>query len=54
VHLDKVVLDITAQAGPGNLVGNLVCTVTHLLDGNAVQTALQNLLNALTAAISRL
>jgi hypothetical protein len=54
VHLDKVVLDITAQAGPGNLLGNLLCTVAHLLDGNASQTAIQNLLNALTAAISRL
>ncbi len=25
VHLDQVVLDVTAQSGPGNLVGNLVC-----------------------------
>jgi hypothetical protein len=54
VHLDKVVLDITAQSGPGNLLGNLLCTVTHLLDGNASQTAVQNLLNALLRAISRL
>lgn len=54
VHLDKVVLDVAAQAGPGNLLGNLLCTVTHLLDGNASLTAIQNLLNALTAAISRL
>jgi len=54
VHLDRVVLDISAQPGPGNLLGNLLCAVTHLLDGNASQTALQNLLNALAAAISRL
>src|SRR5256885_39945 len=32
VHLNQVVLDITAQAAPGNLLGNLLCAVTHLLD----------------------
>ena len=25
VHLNQVVLDITAQSGPGNLLGNLLC-----------------------------
>ena len=32
VHLDKVVLDITAQQAPGNLLGNLLCAVAGLLD----------------------
>ena len=32
VHLDEVVLDITAQAAPGNLLGNLLCAIAHLLD----------------------
>ena len=32
VHLDQVVLDITAQSGPGNLLGNLLCAVAGLLD----------------------
>jgi hypothetical protein len=45
VHLDQVVLDITAQSGPGNLLGNLLCAVTHLLDSNAAGDALSNLLN---------
>lgn len=45
VHLDRVVLDITAQSGPGNLLGNLLCAVAHLLDGNAALTALVNQLN---------
>jgi hypothetical protein len=48
VHLDKVVLDITAQPGPGNLLGNLLCAVAGLLDGNS--TGLNGLLNALVAA----
>ncbi len=47
VHLDRVVLDITAQAGPGNLLGNLLCAVAHLLDGSASGNALTNLLNTL-------
>ena len=45
VHLNQVVLDITAQSGPGNLLGNLLCAVAHLLDSNAAITALANLLN---------
>jgi hypothetical protein len=32
VDLSEVVLDITAQPGPGNLLGNLLCAVTGLLD----------------------
>jgi hypothetical protein len=32
VHLNQIVLDIDAQAGPGNLLGNLLCAVAGLLD----------------------
>lgn len=49
VHLNRVVLDITAQSGPGNLLGNLLCAVAHLLDGTNPTTLdllrLSNLLN---------
>ena len=47
VHLDQVHLNITAQSGPGNLLGNLLCSVSHLLDsGNGnVLTAITNLIN---------
>jgi hypothetical protein len=33
VSLNQVVLDITAQSGPGNLLGNLLCSVAGLLNG---------------------
>lgn len=33
VHLSRVVLDIVAVSGAGNLLGNLLCAVTGLLDG---------------------
>ncbi len=33
VDLDTVNLDIVAQSGPGNLLGNLLCAVAGLLDG---------------------
>lgn len=33
VHLDKVVLNIDAHSGSGNLLGNLLCAVAGLLDG---------------------
>ena len=32
VDLSRVVLDITAQTGAGNLLGNLLCAVAGLLD----------------------
>ncbi|TML85017.1 MAG: hypothetical protein E6G08_16320 [Actinobacteria bacterium] len=51
VHLDKVVLDITAQSGPGNLLGNLLCAVSHLLDSNASATAIAGVLNNLLGLI---
>lgn len=33
VNLDRVDLNITAVSGPGNLLGNLLCSVVGLLDG---------------------
>jgi hypothetical protein len=33
VHLNRVVLDITAVQGAGNLLGNLLCAVANLLNG---------------------
>src|SRR2546430_661706 len=39
VHLNRVVLDITAQSGPGNLLGNLLCGIAHLLDQNSPAAA---------------
>lgn len=35
VHLNRVVLNITAQSGSGNLLGNLLCAVAHLLDNTS-------------------
>jgi hypothetical protein len=32
IDLNQVVLDITAESGAGNLLGNLLCAVTGLLD----------------------
>ena len=36
VHLNQVVLDIVAQSGAGNLLGNLLCAVAGLLDGGGL------------------
>jgi len=51
VHLDKVVLDITAQSGPGNLLGNLLCSVAHLLDSNGSGQGLVSVLNQLLRSL---
>lgn len=48
VHLDRVVLDVTADAGPGNLLGNLLCAVAGLLDDSPLQLGvLRDLLRAI-------
>ncbi len=52
VHLNQVVLDITAQSGPGNLLGNLLCAVAHLLDNPSGQ--LSGLVNQLNHILSLL
>jgi hypothetical protein len=48
VHLDRIVLDIDAQSGPGNLLGNLLCAVAGLLDNPG---GLANLLNQILGII---
>ncbi len=53
VHLDKVVLDISAQSAPGNLLGNLLCAVSHLLDSNGLP-GLSNLLNRILGILGGL
>jgi hypothetical protein len=52
VHLDRVVLDISAVPGAGNLLGNLLCAITNLLNGGGALTALANLLNQLLALLT--
>jgi hypothetical protein len=54
IHLDRVVLDITAETGPGNLLGNLLCAIAGLLDTNSIGTQLVNLLNQLLAVLGGL
>jgi hypothetical protein len=47
VHLDRIVLDITAEPGPGNLLGNLLCAIAGLLDrGLDLDRVLRDLLRA--------
>jgi hypothetical protein len=53
VHLDRVHLNITAEPGPGNLLGNLLCAVANLLNGPSPDLrALTDLLNAILALLN--
>ena len=51
VHLNQVVLDITAVPGVGSLLGNLLCSVANLLNGGGLPvsqvTGLLNILQQL-------
>ncbi len=55
VHLDTVHLTITAQQGSGNLLGNLLCSVANLLNGNSLlQGQVTQLLNVLNTLLGNL
>jgi hypothetical protein len=51
IHLNKVVLDIVAQTGAGQLLGNLLCAVAGLLDNGGT---LSQLLNRLGQILNQL
>jgi hypothetical protein len=59
VHLDDcangpVTVSITAQSGPGNLLGNLIGGLAHLLETHAASPALLHQLNRISAEIGKL
>jgi len=54
VDLNQVVLNITAVQGAGNLLGNLLCAITGLLDAGSIGTQLAGLLNQLLGALAGL
>jgi hypothetical protein len=55
IDLNQVHLTITAQQAPGNLLGNLLCAVTNLLNGAGTTgpnlNAIVNLLNSILALL---
>jgi hypothetical protein len=51
VHVDKIVVDITAHSGPGNLLGNLLCGLANALNGGASATTIANILNQILAVL---
>lgn len=51
VHLDRIVLDISAQPGAGNLLGNLLCAIANLLNSGGPLQQIVNLLNQILALL---
>ena len=51
VHLNRIVLDIEATPGPGNLLGNLLCAIAGLLDNTGVVNPIRRILNAVLAIL---
>jgi hypothetical protein len=51
VQLNQVVLDITAVPGAGNLLGNLLCAITGLLDNTNPLAQIVTLLNQILALL---
>lgn len=53
VDLNQVHLVINAVQGAGNLLGNLLCAIVHLLDGNPTAGGLAALLNSILAVLGQ-
>ena len=51
IHLNQVILDIVAVTGAGNLLGNLLCAITGLLDGGGALAQIVSLLNSVLALL---
>lgn len=52
---NEIVVDLTAVAGPGNLLGNLLCAVANLLNNNPLNLAgINNLLNQINQILAGL
>ena len=51
VDTNQIVIDISAQSGPGNLLGNLLCGIANALNGGGSASTLANLLNRLLAIL---
>ena len=49
ITTNKIVIDITAERGPGNLLGNLLCGLANALNGGG--GGLANLLNRLLGLV---
>lgn len=54
VDLNQVVLDITGATGAGNLLGNLLCAITGLLDLPGAIAAVTNILSNINNILSGL
>lgn len=52
VTLDTVHLNISAEQGPGNLLGNLLCAVAGLLDGGLNLNGIARLLNQVLSILA--
>ncbi len=51
VTTNQIVIDISAQPGPGNLLGNLLCSVANLLNGGGTLQQIVALLQQILAAL---
>ena len=51
---NPIVLNVTAVPGAGNLLGNLLCAVTHLLDNTGSGAGLTALLNNINTILAGL
>ena len=52
VDLNQVILDVTAVSGTGNLLGNLLCAVTNLLDIPGAIAAITNIIGNINSILS--
>jgi hypothetical protein len=53
-HGGPVTVDVTAEAGSGKLLGNLLCNLSHVLDSNAGANAITRAIDRVARALAAL
>jgi hypothetical protein len=54
IDTNQITLNITAVSGPGNLLGNLLCGISNLLNQGGLLGQIQNELSSLTALLNQI
>jgi hypothetical protein len=54
IDTNQITVNITAVSGPGNLLGNLLCGISNLLNQNGLLAQIENDLSSLTALLNQI
>lgn len=54
IEIAPIDIEITAETGPGNLLGNLLCAIVGIFDSGSLGDLLQQILDFILGALNNL